>query len=540
MPRTAPRAPFFVDFTGGQWYNEAFRAATGRTGSRGGRKGTNLQTQNKVGGMIGGLAVGTLAVATFAWGLHLGPERHAGQDLFRSQTHGLRTAEAPSGRSIVLASSRTGAARVADTGTGGSAADDTQALDDLNGSSPASTFQQVYYLLKRNYADGIPEDATLAHGAASAMLTSLQDPQSRFLEPAEFAESKRQAQGRYDGIGAVLAVRTLFTPKAADDPTRDKDHLDNVSYQLTILEPLPGGPAEKAGLKTGDIITDVDGKWIQTYDLVSAQYKELKALQDKNDTPGLNKVVETIQKKLDTALTLSQAQTRLSDSTVKSLALTVSRPGQATPLNVTLDTSAPTTVEAVTSKSLSGSIGEIKINLLNADTAAAFDSALSGFGTDLKGLVLDLRGATGSDQAAAAAVAARLSSVKTLGSRVTKGQKVTPIAVSPASTVTCPVSVLVNGGTANAAELLAAALQSGGAKLIGAPTFGDDMDVRTIALRDGSGFTLTVGRLLLASGAKFTTGVKPDILTPESPGTDAPLSRAVLELSGRVARVPAQ
>ena len=257
-----------------------------------------MQTPNKVGGLIGGLAVGTLAVATFAWGLHLGPERHAGQDLFRGQTHGLRTAEAPSGRTVVLTSTHPGAPRVADTNTGGTAADEAQGADDLNGSSPASTFQQVYYLLKRNYADGNPDDTILAHGAASAMLASLQDPQSRFLEPAELAEAKREAAGHYDGIGAVLSVRTQIKPKAADDPTRDTEHLDNVTYQMTVVAPLPGSPAEKAGLKTGDVITDIDGKWIQTYDLVSAQYKELKTLQDKNDTPALNKLVESLQKKL--------------------------------------------------------------------------------------------------------------------------------------------------------------------------------------------------------------------------------------------------
>lgn len=497
-----------------------------------------MQTQNKVGGLVGGLAVGTLAVATFAWGLHLGPERHVGRDLFREQGQGHRTALAPSGHTLVLTSARTGPTRVADRNTIG--VDASAPADDYSEASPPAIFNRVYLYLKQIYADSVPEDATLAHGAASAMLASLQDPQSRFLEPAELAERKREAKGQYAGIGAVLAVRTQIKPKAADDPTRDKDHLDSVAYQLTVVAPLPGGPAEKAGLKTGDVITDMDGKWIQAYDLVSAQYKELKVLQDRNDTPALNKTVEAIQKKLDTALTLSQAQTKLSDPTVKSLALTVARPGQAAPLNVTLDTSAPTSVEAVTSKTLSGGVGQIKINLLNARTAAAFEAALSGLGSDLKGLVLDLRGATGSDQEAAAAVAARLSGVKTLGSRVTKGQKVSPIAVSPANTVTCPVSVLVNGGTANAAELLAAALQSGGAKLIGSPTFGDDMDVRTVALRDGSGFTLTVGELQLASGAGFGAGLKPDIAVPEAPGADAPLGRAVLELSGRVARVPTE
>ncbi|MDQ2688413.1 MAG: hypothetical protein M3Y28_11170, partial [Armatimonadota bacterium] len=68
-----------------------------------------MQAQNKVGGLLGGLAVGTLAVATFAWGLHLGPQRHAGRDLFRSQTRGLRTAQAPSGGNVVLTATHSGA-----------------------------------------------------------------------------------------------------------------------------------------------------------------------------------------------------------------------------------------------------------------------------------------------------------------------------------------------------------------------------------------------------------------------------------------------
>ena len=97
--------------------------------------------------------------------------------------------------------------------------------------------------------------------------------------------------------------------------------------------------------------------------------------------------------------------------------------------------------------------------------------------------------------------------------------------------------MLVNGGTANTAELLAATLQASGSKLVGTTTFGDAADVKPIALRDGSGFTMTVGKLRTAQDKDFAdVGIKPDIVVPDTPGGDAPLTRAIGTLSGQVAR----
>lgn len=499
----------------------------------------SLKVNSTVRGLAGGVILGGLAAATFAWGTHLGPENRAGRDLYQDQAPALHAGGMKRSFGVVLTSSHSGPLRLADSRANpNGTADETSAPEDFTGTSPSATFQQVYYLLKRNYADGVPDDKLLAHGAVSAMIGSLQDPYSRFLEPAQMAEIKREQDGQYAGIGAALAVRTQIKPKAADDPTRDKDHPDSVSYQLTVLSALPGSPAEKAGLKTGDVITDIDGHWIQTYDLVSAQYKELKALQDKNDTPALNKAVEAIQKKLDTALQLSEAQAKLSDPAAKSMTLTVARPGQATPLSLTLDTSSPITVPAVSARSLSGGMGLLKVNLFNSQTASALDSALASLGSDPKGVVVDLRGASGSNLDAAAQLAAHLTTASTLGYRQTKGARVSPIPLTPAKAVNCPVVVLVGAGTQGVAEMAASALQAGGAKLIGAQTFGDDTDVRLVTLRDGSGFTMTVGKLRLASGAPFGgVGVKPDVTVPQgATGADEPLNRAVVELSGRVAR----
>ena len=137
-----------------------------------------------------------------------------------------------------------------------------------------------------------------------------------------------------------------------------------------------------------------------------------------------------------------------------------------------------------------------------------------------------------------AAIASQITSASALGYVETKGKKVQPIFVASGAAVTCPVAVLVNGGTASTAELLASALQSHGAKLIGSTTFGDASDVKLITLPDGSGFTMTVGKLMTAAHGDFGgLGIKPDVALPSTSG-DAPVDRAVDLLSGRVARVP--
>ncbi len=486
-----------------------------------------------------GLGIAALCAATFAWGQHLAPDSRAGHDLYQA-TYGSRAAASLSPRLyspqrlLVLASSQPGGARVAQA-----AAPDTSLADDAASDSPAATFQQVYYLLRRNYVEGVSDDSKLAHGAAAAMVASLQDPASRFLEPSEMAELGHEAQGHFSGLGAVTAIRTTVQPKTADDPTRDAAHPDNISYALTIVSALPGSPAERAGLKTGDVVTDINGQWVASYDLVSAQAKALKAAQDKNDPVALGKIVDAIQKKLDNGLTLAQAQVKLTTPAPKPLLLAVTRPGSPKPLSLTVDTTQPTLVSAVSAKTLASGVGYIKVQQFTDSTPSAFNAALTTLGTDIKGLVLDLRGATGGDLDAAASITGHLSTTRTLGIELTKGLKETPIAVPPAAAITCPVVVLTDGGTANAAELVASALQVRGAKLVGATTFGDDTEVKAIPLRDGSGFTMTIGQLRTGADAVFGgVGIKPDVPVADAPGTDAPLSRALMELSGRVARLP--
>ncbi len=476
-------------------------------------------------GVVGVLVVGTLAAGAFAAGSYLGPARPAGHNLYHP-------APAPAPHSPLVLASAGRPVTVAANG-GGDPGSESDSPDEFVGAGPGVTFDKVYRLLKAHYVDTLPDDAKFGHGAAAAMVASLQDPDSRFMEASEVAELGSEAKGIYHGIGAALAVKRVLHVKTVDLPAYTE-------YRLVVIAPVPGSPAEKAGIQPGDVIASVNGVWVYNDKFVYDQARALKALQD--DAPAYNKTVTALQKKIDNSVSLNDAQTKLDDPAAKTITLSVMRAGALHPTTLTLDTSTPTTISPIVSRSLPGGIGYIKIVQFTPDADKDFAAALASFGTDPKGLILDLRNTLGGLRAqtdAETAIAARLTAAPVLGYIETKGKKVQPITLTAGASVTYPIAVLVNAGTDNTAELLAAALQSKGAKLVGSKTFGDAGDVKLITLRDGSGFTMTIGKLTTATRGQFGGGVglKPDVLVPDTAG-DEPLNRAVGVLSGRVARLP--
>lgn len=474
-------------------------------------------------GLAGVGVVGLLAAGAFAAGSYLGPPRPVGHNLYHPPV-----AAAPRSPLVLASTGRPVAVAAAGAGERGPDGDPS---DDFTGQGADATFENVYRLVKARFVDPLPTDTKMAHGAAAAMIASLQDPDSRFLEAPEVAELGDEAKGIYHGIGAALAVKRVPHAKTAGLPAYTE-------YRLVVVAPVPGSPAEKAGLQPGDVIASINGVWVYNDRFVYDQTKALKALQD--DAPAFNKTVTALQKKIDNSVSLNDAQTKLQDPAAKTVALSVVRAGRQ-PLTLTLDTSAPTTVTPIVSRSLPGGIGYIRIVQFTPGADKDFAAALAGFGTDAKGLVLDLRNTLGGLRAQTdveAAIAAKLTAAPALGYVETKGKKVQPITITADAPIAYPIAVLVNGGTDNTAELLAAALQSKGAKLVGSKTFGDAGDVKLITLRDGSGFTMTVGKLMTATRGQFGgVGVKPDVLVPNTAG-DEPLNRAIGVLSGRIARLP--
>lgn len=414
-------------------------------------------------------------------------------------------------------------------------------IDDLLSSdSPMATFQQVYLLLKDQYVEKIPSDVPMAHGAASAMLDSLDDANSRFLEPSERSAMEDQAKGIYVGTGLVFTVRRVLKNSLTD-------------RQITVIDALPDSPAAKAGIRTGDVITTVNGHWVIGYDPFAAQAKMLKKLS--NDPYDWDKAVDTIDQKISQGISLAKAQSLLDTTQTTPVALTIDRPGTAKPIQVSLDCSTPTTVKDVESHKLDNGQGYVKVNIFDNSTAADLAQAIGSL-SGTSGIVLDLRDCPGGMLDPAVAIAHSLAPAAPFGMVVVRDNRApkvsglgtnttqsasddagttdpeadipkmrdfgtrTEILRDAASSQTAPavdysgaLVVLVNKGTANTAEMLAAFLRDHrSARIVGSDTFGDAMAQTLFPLSDGSGFTLTTGMLKTDIGKAFNiSGLTPDI-----------------------------
>ena len=164
----------------------------------------------KAPGVVYALVVVGLACAAFNIGHRFQPDSYAGHNLYA--LHERQGWPQTTSNNFLLTGLHKAPSRVADSDPSAPQTDENLA-DDSFSNSPAATFQQVYLLLKRDFVDGIPDDGKLAHGAVSAMLASLQDPQSRFLEKDQLQAVRQKTEGIYGGIGAVVEVRKRVHPK---------------------------------------------------------------------------------------------------------------------------------------------------------------------------------------------------------------------------------------------------------------------------------------------------------------------------------------
>lgn len=405
-----------------------------------------------------------------------------------------------------------------------------------DGAVGMSTFETVYQLVEQNYVDKLPEDRKLSQGAVKGMLSTLNDPSSIFLDKEQHDLVVAEGEGRFAGIGAALQIRPI-------------NREGYTEYKIIVVAPVAGSPAEKAGLKSGDVITHVDGKWVLGYDPFLKFNKLAKKIQDREndaDEDEARKELEAAKKRAIGGITLHGAQLALRGdvSTVKKLKLdaakrtvTVERTGVKEPLKLTMETAGITEVQPVSSKTLTGGVGYVRVSLLTPKAVEEFRSALTTVPTD-KGLVLDLRGNSGGGLEAARGIAAAFAPGSPLGFEVGAGGKSVSLkaadAEAPAKQVS-KVAVLVDNGTARYAEMLAAALADRGiGTLVGGPTFGGASVQKLYTLADGSGFTLTTGKVISPNRVDWQgKGLVPRVKVAANATDEQVLGKALDLLAGR-------
>lgn len=319
-------------------------------------------------------------------------------------------------------------------------------------------FSDVLNIVQDNYVDKV-ESKKMIYGAISGMLREL-DPHSSFLKPEDYKELQIETEGKFGGIGIEITMR------------------DGV---LTVVAPLEGTPADRAGIQVNDKIIRIDDQSTQEMSL-------MEAVQKMRGPKGTK------------------------------VKLTIMRNGERKPIEVEL-TRETISIRSVRSRLLEKGYGYVRIVSFQSDTSNELRKALEQLdskGEALQGLILDLRNDPGGLLDQAVEVADEFLDeglIVYTGGRL-EGQNMRFEAHKNNKPRTFPIVVLVNGGSASASEIVAGALQDHKrAVIVGEQTFGKGSVQTVIPLRDGAAIRLTTALYYTPSGRTIQAkGIEPDVL----------------------------
>lgn len=330
-------------------------------------------------------------------------------------------------------------------------------------------FWDTWNSLQTKYVDQKKVDKKkMYYGAIKGMVASVEDPYTFFLTPDENKQSKDDLGGKFEGIGAQLGLQ---------------------GSRITIIAPLKNSPAETAGVMAGDFINKVDGA----------------------STKGW---------------VLPQAVSKIRGKKGTKVKLTLERAGKEIDIEITRDTIKVESVEAKLDEkqqncgTICDNVAYLKLNQFGENTVDEWEIKVEEIKKawnrkEVKGMILDLRDNPGGYLE---------SSVYLAGEFLPKGKLVVKqeskalgdkeyLVMRTGSLLDIPLVVLVNKGSASAAEILSGALRDHKrAKLIGEKTFGKGSVQEALDMRDGAGLHVTVAKWILPGGDWINhKGIEPDI-----------------------------
>ena len=320
------------------------------------------------------------------------------------------------------------------------------------------TLSEVFDKIKHNYVEDV-EDKALLDNAISGMLTGL-DPHSTYLDAKAFEELRVGTTGEFGGLGIVVGMEDGF---------------------VKVISPIDDTPAQRAGVKAGDLIIRLDEKPVKGMSLDDA----VKIMRGK---PGTDIELTVVRKDEDQPLTFNITRDRIR-------------------------------VKSVKSRMLEPDYAYVRVSQFQERTAKDLHNAISKLKKEnkkpLKGMVLDLRNNPGGLLDAAVLVSdtflerGTVVSVKGRTEENKLSQSATPGDIMKGA----PIVVLVNEGSASASEIVAGALQDHKrAVIMGQKTFGKGSVQTVIPLGNNSALKLTTARYYTPSGRSIQAeGIVPDI-----------------------------
>jgi carboxyl-terminal processing protease len=304
----------------------------------------------------------------------------------------------------------------------------------------------------------LPTDKELEYGMIEGYVASYKDPYTVFFPPQEAKSFQENVQGSFGGVGMNVGMK---------------------EGSVVVIAPLKASPAEKAGIKAGDIITAVDGKSV--IGLSSDQ------------------AVNMIRGKIGT-----------------DVKLTVIHPSAKSTTDITI-TRAEIKIPTIDTEKINGTF-VIHLYNFSAESPELFRTALNDFiKTGYKYLVIDLRGNPGGYLDAAVTMASYFLPEGAVVVSEHQGKDETILNHRSLGLGSMPsgtkVVVLADGGSASASEILAGALKDQGvAKIVGEKTFGKGSVQELVNFSDGSSLKVTIAKWYTPNGVNISeSGIKPDV-----------------------------
>ncbi len=331
-------------------------------------------------------------------------------------------------------------------------------------------------IIENNYYKPVTEDELI-----KGMVDSLGDPYSVYFPPAQTKAFQEEVNGRYAGIGVVI--------------TSDKK-----SGLPMVLSVFPNTPASKASLKAGDLIMSADGTSLK-------------------------------------GLSLDDVSTKVKGKIGTSVKLEIKRSEKTFTVNITREEVHIPLIE--TNYLDNGEIGYLRLNMFSKGLSSQVKDALYKMEKKpIKGLVLDLRDDPGGLLSECAGVASQfVPSGPLLWTKDRNGTE-TPLNIH-GNKFSIPLVVLVNGGTASAAEILTGAIKDNAVgKIIGEKTFGKGVIQQVFNLASGYTLKVTIQEYFTAKKHAINKiGIEPDIVVknnPKEPTKDLQLDKAIEVLKGEI------
>ena len=323
--------------------------------------------------------------------------------------------------------------------------------------SVGRTFKTFYNFIEKNYIGDIDEDEML-ESAIKGYVAGLNDEYSEYITKEEMKEYMQDATGKYVGIGVYIANNTK-------------------TNQIVVLTPIKGSPAEEAGIKSGDVITKVDGVAYKGEQLSEASNALKKEEGTKVKVEILRESGETVELEIERR-------------------------------NIK--------VNHIETKVLNDNIGYMEISTFDDGCYEEFKTKWEDLkNQNIKSLIIDLRNNGGGIVKEATDIADMMvekGNTLLITSSKNKGEKITK--ATQEKTIDLPIVILVNENTASSSEILSAAVKENNENvtIIGKTTYGKGVIQTIYNLTDGSGIKLTTNEYYTPKHNIINkVGIKPDI-----------------------------